>query len=301
MVKINSASAATIASLPGIGRKLALRIVAHRTRYGFFSDASDLAGVDRLSPRIVTLAQNNIDWSIPSLATAMATQKTVTPLTFGEMPSTKTGSSERIRQPWLSSGFALLALGIGIWPQLMFLLNADAQPLNTESIIALSWTTCLISAVFGCINLNWQQQHNVASWVLFFIAACALAVLAFSLHGADDLAPLGGEITKLTAIVLLFAFLVAAPHFLQSKLGFSVAQTTQFNLYLLAILVVVSLAGVQLSYFTADVNLRIWLCLLGGLSFFDGIQSLRQKTPHRILAVVLSVFGAIALISATLV
>lgn len=300
MVKINSASAETITSLPGIGSKLALRIVAHRTRYGFFTDTADLARVDRLSPRIATMAQSNIDWSIPNLASSTAAQ-TVTPLTFGETPVSSDSPAQQLRSPWLSSGLALLALGIGIWPQLIYLFDNYSLPANTEFITALSWTACLASAVFGCISLNWQQRHNAWSYALFFITACTSCVLVFSLYQVDHIDPLTREIIKLTAIVLLFSILVSAPHFLQKKLHYSLAQTTQFNLYLLAILVIISLLGVQLSYFSGNASLRVWLFLLGGLCCFDGVQSLRQKTPHQRSAVFLSILGSLALINATLV
>ena len=52
-VNLNTASAAELESLPGIGPTLSQRIIDYRTRNGLYSTLDDLAGVRGISSRMV--------------------------------------------------------------------------------------------------------------------------------------------------------------------------------------------------------------------------------------------------------
>lgn len=52
-ININTASADTLAMLPGVGEKLSLRIVEYRSRYGPFQHKSDLTKINGIGQSLV--------------------------------------------------------------------------------------------------------------------------------------------------------------------------------------------------------------------------------------------------------
>jgi competence protein ComEA len=63
-ININYASQAELESLPGIGAVLAKRILAYRTRYGFFNSLQDLLKVYGIKPQTLQLIEPYVSFEI---------------------------------------------------------------------------------------------------------------------------------------------------------------------------------------------------------------------------------------------
>ncbi|PWH14331.1 MAG: hypothetical protein DDG59_13170 [Anaerolineae bacterium] len=63
-INVNYATQAELESLPGIGAVLAKRIIAYRTRYGFFNSLQDLLKVYGIKPQTLQLIEPYVSFEI---------------------------------------------------------------------------------------------------------------------------------------------------------------------------------------------------------------------------------------------
>ena len=63
-VNLNTAGAAELASLPGIGETLAQRIVAYREENGRFTAPEDLMGVEGIGEKTINGLQDYVIWEV---------------------------------------------------------------------------------------------------------------------------------------------------------------------------------------------------------------------------------------------
>lgn len=62
MINLNTADAATLQGLPGIGPALSERIISHRETNGPFGSLEELAGVSGIGPVILSNVEGLVTW-----------------------------------------------------------------------------------------------------------------------------------------------------------------------------------------------------------------------------------------------